>query len=300
LNAPLLSSIFEPGRFTNQFILFPGFPDPFVGGGQIPVELPPNLSQLDEDSNTPSKDVLSFGLQQELNKDTGISVDGVFAWSDNLLLLRDANAPINGERPDPTVGLIFSPEARGHSEYKALQVGLQRRFSDRYAINVAYTLSDNKDNTAGHRSFVSDSYDLEADYGPSDNDILHTLNAAALIEGPWGIKFGLGTSASSGPHFNIVTGIDTNQDGEFNERPPGEERNSGEGDALWTVDARASKVFNFGRAQMEFIIEAFNLFNRTNEAGFNGNQQSPQFGQPTLILTGFEPRQVQLAVRVDF
>ncbi len=299
LNAPLLSSIFEPGRFTNQFILFPGFPDPFTGGQQLPPP-PPNLSQLDEDSNTPSKDVLSFGLQQELNKDTGLSVDGVFAWSDNLLLLRDANAPINGVRPDPTVQLIFSPEAKGHSEYKALQVGLQRRFSDRYAINVAYTLSDNKDNTAGHRSFVSDSYDLETDFGPSDNDILHTLNAAALMEGPWGIKFGLGTSASSGPHYNIVTGIDDNQDGEFNERPPGEERNSGEGDALWTVDARASKVFNFGRAQTEFIIEAFNLFNRRNEAGFNGNQQSPQFGQPTLVPTGFEPRQIQLAVRVDF
>ena len=299
LNAPLLSSIFEPGRFTNQFILFPGYPDPFEGGQQLPPS-PPNISQLDEDSATPSKDVLSFGLQQELNKDTGISVDAVFAWSDNLLLLRDANAPINGVRPDPTVLLIFSPEAKGHGEYKALQFGLQRRFSDRYAINVAYTLSDNQDNTAGHRSFVSNSYDLEADFGASDNDILHTLNAAALIEGPWGIKFGLGTSASSGPHYNIVTGDDTNGDGEFNDREPGVERNSGDGDALWTVDARVSKVFNFGRAQMEFMVEAFNLFNRTNAGGFNGNQQSPQFGQPTLILTGFEPRQVQLAVRVDF
>lgn len=299
LNAPLLSSIFEPGRFENQFILFPGFPDPFEGGQQLPPS-PPNLSQLDENSNTPSKDVLSFGLQRELNKDTGLSIDGVFAWGDNLLLLRDANAPINGVRPDPTVLLIFSVEAQGHSEYKALQIGLQRRFSDRYAINVAYTLSDTEDNTAGHRSFVSDSYDLDADFGRSDNDILHTLNAAALLEAPWGIKLSLGTSASSGPHYNIVTGIDTNEDGEFNERPPGVERNSGDGDALWTVDARASKVFDFGRAQMEFIVEAFNLFNRANAGGFNGNQQSPLFGQPTLILTGFEPRQVQLAVRVDF
>jgi outer membrane receptor for ferrienterochelin and colicin len=300
LNAPLLASIFEPGRFTNQFILFPGFPDPFEGGQQIPIALPPNLSQLDENSDTPSKDVLSFGLQREINKDTGISVDGVFAWSDNLLLLRDANAPINGVRPDPTVGLIFSVEANGHSEYKALQIGLQRRFSGRYAINVAYTLSDNEDNTAGHRTFVSDAYDLDADLGQSDNDILHSLNAAALIEGPWGIKVSLGTSARSGPHYNIVTGIDTNGDGEFNERPPGIERNSGDGDALWTVDARASKVFNFGRAQAEFIVEAFNLFNRTNAGGFNGNQQSPQFEQPTLIVPGFEPRQIQLAVRVDF
>jgi outer membrane receptor protein involved in Fe transport len=300
LNAPLLASLFEPGRFTTQFILFPGYPDPFVGGQQIPIVLPPNLSVLNEDSQTPSKDVVSGGFQQELNKDTGISVDAVFARGHNLLLLRDANAPINGVPPDPTVGLKIDVEAKGRSEYKALQIGLQRRFSNRYSATLAYTLSKNEDNTAGHRSFVSNSYDLDADFGASDNDIRHTLNAAALIEGPWGVKFGLGTSASSAPDYNIVTGNDDNLDGTFNERPPGVERNSARGKALWTIDARVSKVISVGNAKVELLIEAFNLFNRKNVDGFVGNQQSPQFGEPTTIATGFEPRQVQIAFRVDF
>jgi hypothetical protein len=32
----------------------------------------------------------------------------------------------------------------------------------------------------------------------------------------------------------------------------------------------------------------------------SGNQRSPQFGQPTGTVTGFEPRQVQLRLRLDF
>jgi hypothetical protein len=301
LNAPLLAGLFEPGRFTEQYILFPGYPDPFVGGQQIPFPLPPNLSVLNP-GKTPSKDVVSFGFQRELTNDMGISVDAVFAKGHNLLLLRDANAPINGVRPDPTVGLILDVETAGHSDYKALEVGFQRRFSNRYSFQVAYTLSKTEDNTSGHRTFVSNSYDLEADFGPSDNDIRHTLNAAALIEGPWGLRFGLNTSATSSPNYNIATGNDENQDGDLNnDRPPGTTRNSGKGEPLWTVDARVSKIINLGaRLQTELIIEAFNLFNRANVGGFVGNLQSSQFGEPTGIVQGFEPRQVQIAFRVTF
>ena len=299
LNAPLLASLFEPGKYTSQYILFPGYPDPFVGGQQIPIALPPNESVL-VPGNTPSKDTISIGFQRELTPDMGLSVDAVFAKGHDLLLLRDANSPINGEYPDPTVGLILSEETNGRSTYKALEVGFQRRFTNRYSFSVAYTLSDNKDNTAGHRTFISNSYDVDADYGPSDNDVRHTLNAAALVQGPWGLKFGVNASTTSAPNYNIVTGNDTNADGEFNDRAPGVERNSGDGESLWTLDLRVSKVIDFDPVQAEILVEAFNLFNRNNVGGFVGNLQSPQFGQPTGIVAGFEPRQIQLAFRLDF
>ncbi len=40
LNVPLLASLYEPGRFTSQYILFPGYPDPLVPppGGGIPLD----------------------------------------------------------------------------------------------------------------------------------------------------------------------------------------------------------------------------------------------------------------------
>ena len=115
------------------------------------------------------------------------------------------------------------------------------------------------------------------------------------------MKFGVNTTATSSPNYNIVTGNDDNQDGEFNERPPGVERNSGEGEPLWTFDTRVSKVVTIQQNfKLEFMLEVFNLFNRDNVGGFVGNLQSSQFGEPTGLFPGFDPRQVQLAVRLDF
>jgi hypothetical protein len=48
------------------------------------------------------------------------------------------------------------------------------------------------------------------------------------------------------------------------------------------------------------IAEAFNVFDRESHGGFVGNQRSPQFGQPTGTVAGFEPRQIQLGLRLDF
>ena len=299
LNAPLLASFFEPGRFTLRTIAAPGYPDPFSGG--IPLDFPADVSNLIPGA-TPLKDVGSFGVQHGITHDMVITADFVYAKGKNLILLEDANAPINGVRPnpDPSVNREITIITEGHSDYKALQVGMQKRFSDKYSLNVAYTLADNKTNAHGSQQFVTDPYNLDYDFGPSVDDARHTLNLAALIEAPWGIKVGASSNIISGLPYNVVTGFDTNGDGQINDRPAGTEFNSGRGDTAWQVNARASKVFGFGTVRTEFLVEAFNLFNNTSNGGFVGNLQSPDFGTPTGLLEGFPPRQVQLGLRVDF
>lgn len=300
LNAPLIATIFEPGRFNLQTILFPGYPDPYVGGGQVPFPLPPDISFLDPDGATPFKDVGSVGFQHAFTNDTAITADFVYAHSENLMVLIDANAPLNGVSPDPTVGIAYEIVTQGRATYKALQVGLQKRFGSHYALNLAYTLADNKTNAHGHSIFVSNSYDIDADYGPSADDVRNTFNAAALFDAAWGLKFGVSTSVLSAPPYNVTTGGDDNGDHHFNDRPPGVGYNSERGDALWTVNARASKVFDIGQTRLELLIEAFNLFNRDNLGEFNGVIASPEFGTPTAIVDNFPPRQIQLGIRFDF
>ncbi|MCI0616333.1 TonB-dependent receptor, partial [bacterium] len=218
LNAPLLASVFEPGRFIVRTIFAPGYPDPFSGG--VPLDFPVDISVLVPGS-TPVKDTTSFGIQHGLTQDMVITADVVYARGNNLILLVDANAPINGVRPDPSVGRKISIINEGHSEYKALQVGVQKRFSERYSLTVAYTLADSKTNAHGHGLFVTDPHNLDYDYGPGTDDYRHTLNAAALIEAPWGIKVGASTNILSPAPFNVVTGFDENQDGQLNDRPTG-------------------------------------------------------------------------------
>jgi hypothetical protein len=118
LNVPLLATIFEPGRFNFQTILFPGYPDPLVGGSQVPIPLPPNISILDRNNQTPYKNVGSLGIQRELAVDMAVSADLVYARSYHLLMLRDNNAPTGFDPatgyqyPDPNIGVAYEPQTR--------------------------------------------------------------------------------------------------------------------------------------------------------------------------------------------
>ena len=300
LNAPLLATIFEPGRFNFQTILNPGYPDPFSNSNGVPIPLPANISILDRDNTTPYKNVGSLGVQRELTSDMAFSLDFVYAVSYHLLLLRDANAPIQGVYPDPTIGVAYEPQTRGRGKYKAMQLGLVKRFGDSFGAQLAYTLASTKDNTDGSQYTPSDNHNIESDYGPSSNDIRHTLNLAVDWRGPWGIVLGTSGSLLSSPPFNIITGNDDNGDTYISDRPAGEERNSGRGATLWTVNLRLAKAITIGPTNLNLIVEAFNVFNHVNPTNYIGNMQSASFGRPTSAATGpFGPRQIQFGIRWD-
>jgi hypothetical protein len=306
LNAPLLATIFQPGRFNFQTILFPGYPDPLVGGAQVPFSLPPNISILDRNNQTPSKNVGSLGIQREILPDMAVSGDFVYARSYHLLMLRDNNAAIGFDPatgyifPDPSIGVAYEPQTRGKGEYMAFQLGITKRFGQSLGAQVAYTLARSRDNTDGSQYTPSDNRNIDLDYGPSSNDIRHTLNAAIDWRGPWGIEIGTSGSLLSSPPFNIITGTDDNFDTYVTDRPPGEKRNSGRGATLWTVNVRLAKAIALGPTNLQLIMEAFNVFNHTNPTGYIGNMQSMFFRQPTASATGaFGPRQIQFGIRLD-
>jgi hypothetical protein len=306
LNVPLIATIFEPGRFDFRTILFPGYPNPDEGGAQIPFPLPPNISVLNPNNRTPYKNVGSLGVQQELTADMAVSVDFVYARGYHLMMLIDDNAPTGFDPasgyiyPDPNVGVIFDISTIGKSKYMAMQLGFTKRFGQNLGVQLAYTLASSKDDTDGHQYTPSDNRDPNADYGPSTNDIRHTLNAAFDWRAPWGIILGTGVSFLSSPPYNIITGNDDNFDSYISDRPPGEERNSGRGESLWTVNLHLAKVIPIGNLNVQLIAEAFNLFNHVNPTGYIGNQLSTQFGQPTRTAPGqFGPRQIQFGLRFD-
>ena len=301
LNVPLLATLFEPGRFDNQTIIAPGYPDPLSGGFAYP--LPPDISVLNSHNTTPYKNVGSLGVQRELASDMALSLDFVYARGYHLLLMRDANAPppgAGGVRPNPDVGIEYDISTIGRMRYQALQLGFQKRFGTQVGVQLAYTLADTKDNTDGSQYIPTDNYNIEADYGPSSNDIRHTLNAAVDYRGPWGILVGASGTLLSSPPYNITTGNDDNGDLQYSDRPPGVHRNSARGRSIWTVNLHLAKAIPIGPTSLQLIAEAFNLFNHINPSGYQGNLLSPQFGQPTTIATGFGPRQVQVGFRFDY
>ena len=92
---------------------------------------------------------------------------------------------------------------------------------------------------------------------------------------------------------NIVVPTDSSQP--FGNAP----RNAARGPALYTMDLGLQKDLRIGsRQRLEFRVEAFNVFNKTNLGAPNSNRSNANFGSITTLA--IQPRQVQLGVKVDF
>ena len=75
-------------------------------------------------------------------------------------------------------------------------------------------------------------------------------------------------------------------------------RNIVRGPAFWQVDFAMSKHSRWRTsADVEFRFEAFNLLNRTNFRPPSGNRSSGAFG---TITSTYDPRQLQLGLKVGF
>ena len=77
------------------------------------------------------------------------------------------------------------------------------------------------------------------------------------------------------------------------------------GDDFQSLDFRLSRSFLFQeRWRLTFIGEVFNLYNKSNLNGYNGDLTRPDFGQPnsraTQVFGSGGPRAFQLALRIGF
>jgi len=127
--------------------------------------------------------------------------------------------------------------------------------------------------------------------------------------------------AQSGSPYSAVVGNDPNNDGNrSNDRLPGTVRNQFTTPSVFQVDARITRAIHFTETKyLSLIVEAFNVFNRSNVAIANntffnlvgttlvapsattafGTPRS--FGSPASGTTTFvTPRQLQLAIKFTF
>jgi hypothetical protein len=265
----------------------------------------PITFRLSEDLVTPYSDQASMGVQHALSGQTAVSMDAVWARGSRLLMTLDRNYPdlessaAIPPRPDPRYQQINTLESIGHSRYRALQVGLEKRSGSLYGYTVAYTLSSSERDTEEPAFVPQDHRNPAADFGPAVNDARHRLAASLTLSLPGAVQIGTLVTARSGLPYNITVGTDLNRDGGNppNDRPPGGSRNAARGDDFWQVDVRVSKTIRIGRWRVQAIAEAFNVSNHRNWTEYQGNIGSPSFGKPTNAAS---PRQVQVGVRVDF
>jgi carboxypeptidase family protein/TonB-dependent receptor-like protein len=206
LNVPgLINNAVTSSATAPLFLLRNGFPSGFLN----PPNLDPaagdlkriRLRAVANDAPKTSLQQASFGFQRELFRNIVLSADGVWTKGSNLATLVNLNQPLPnaagnnalGPVPYPNFGTFIEWRAdNGKSEYKGIDFGLEKRFSNGYGFGVSYTLGDSKDNaseqltTQGSNAFPQNSRDFTNWYGPSDYDVRHRLAINYVVELPFG------------------------------------------------------------------------------------------------------------------
>jgi hypothetical protein len=252
-----------------------------------------------------------------------------------------ATVPVFTSRINPNFNNITEVTGAVESAYHALVLQANRRLTNGLQFQMSYTLSRARDNgqtsvTFSATNTPTDPFNLNLDNGPANFDTPHRFVASAVytpsnfgldesrvgraIFGGWTIapivtaQSGRPYSASvSGrPTVAVGTGLNntiTGSGGNSFFLPLG--RNSFRQPKIVNVDARLSRRFRFDETKnLEFLIEGFNVFNRTqitavNDTAFtlSGTTLTPVAAFGSDAATGnsiFRERQVQFAFRFEF
>ena len=232
-------------------------------------------------------------------------------------------------RANSNFGQLTRIESTVRSEYNALVVQANRRFTDGLQFQASYTLSKSTDTNQNSATFTQnnspfDAFDRSYDAGYSNFDRRHKFVVSAVyapnfykggnslynyVLNGWSIS-PIYTIYSGGAYTGTVSGATlngTNGDNLF----PLAGRNSYRLPSLKNLDLRLSKRFRFSeRYNLELLAEGFNVFNSTHVFGVNSTlytrsgtalNYNNNFGQVTgTDSTLYRERQIQFAVRFQY
>jgi carboxypeptidase family protein/TonB-dependent receptor-like protein len=223
--------------------------------------------------------------------------------------------------------------SKGAALYEGAILEVKKRFSSHFSLLANYTFSKAFDTTTDFNSDFGpqDNTNLAAERGLSTFDQRHKIVVATIVDtGSTGGRvlsdFQLSPIVryNSGHPFNLLAGADVNGDRHStNDRPVGAARNTGQGPDFVSFDMRITKRIKVGeRANLQLLVEGFNIFNRTNFASVNNvvgprfdlapgftnfnvhgqavNPTSGSLSTPLAFTSAFPMRQFQFGVRVGF
>ena len=303
------------GVFRNSALIpILGPPPPYtelLPASAIGDPFQPGVFVFDKDFENPRTTAAAFAVEHQFADDYAVTLKYNWADGENLTRFVDRNDPLLGS-PWSTglgpggfngVGSLTVVESSASSLYRGITVGLEKR-AGKVQFQGFYTYSKDRSDDDNERDPFSFRYaritDLDAEWGYSDRDQRHRVNAWLLWQAPWGVNVNARYSyRSPQPQSITETGAvaQTPQD-RINADGTVTQRNLGRKDNKFSsLDLRISKIFKTGRFDIEGIIDVFNLFNSRNE-------RSPEvtnliFNFDGTVQSGLgDPRQIQLGLRL--
>ncbi len=304
----------------------PRFPN--ILPGAVPSVTLVNFATMDRQMQNAHSLQGSLEIERQLGRATTASVGYQYLRGDELIISINQNVPTcvasgsnNGCRPNPSYANNGQYSSAARSTYHGLHLSLVQRPVGWGYYRVSYTFSKAMNNV-GEFFFSSpiDPFDLEKDWGRSDDDQRHRLVVHGAVHTSlepgttaWtritrGFQLSGTLQAYSALPFNITSGVTTVQGTAGRPRVDGDfiPRNAGTGPDFFRINLRLSRTFPVrGRASFDALVEVFNLTNRENVVALNGNfgpgayptNPSATFGQITAVG---DPRSVQFGLRLTF
>ncbi|HYY56814.1 MAG TPA: carboxypeptidase regulatory-like domain-containing protein [Pyrinomonadaceae bacterium] len=300
------------------------FPQAFASagaasGGSTPI---PNIVVFSENMANPQIHQGDLIYERMLTSNTALSVSYLLSLGRRLPTFVDVNlafptatstfnfvgGPFGGQRltvPRLTTRLnnafnaVTEVRSTIKSEYNALAVQIQRRFTKGLQYQASYTLSNAKDNGQARGTFTNTNdpfnpFDYTYENGPSDLDVRHRFVASAVWTPDFfgednkvgrtifngfniapifviqsGFPYNVGITGTAAGVVRGGSGLNGSGTGAANRVPaPFAGRNSQRFPKFWNFDLRISRRFRFTETMnIEFLAEGFNLFNRTHILG---------------------------------
>ena len=312
-------------------VLQPGYPDPTLGG--LALALPPGRVQPAATLTQPELREATIGIEQQLPGGGRLNAMYIARRGSHELRGVDINAPgVEGQRPDPTAGVVTSIESIAASSFDGLSLNLNwAKPEKRLFIAANYFLSRSINEADSPFSLPADSHHLAAERGPASGDVRHRFMSFANFPLWKGVRAGTSVRVQSAAPYTVTTGHDDNGDSVSNDRPAGVTRNGGRGRGQVDLGARVSWSVGFGtragggpqgpqvrivrggdadplggmsmagpssaRYGVELYAQSYNLLNHMNALNVSGVMTSPFFGQPTAAAP---PRRVEIGARLTF
>ena len=315
---------------------------PMATGLETPTGVNPNASP---GGNTRSAFALNFrdayARQWNVNVQRGIGtnymVEAAYVGSQgrHMVLKVDVNqappvvgvADANVNRPfikvDPLLRSVSQAQSIGKVDYNGLLLKFQRRFANNFSFLNSYTLGKSMDYASDNEAGITNAYDLQYNWGPSDYDVRHTLSSSWVYEVPWarnalyggwqvnGILYLRGglplTIGQTQGVQSTGTGNRPNQTCDANLSNPtidkwydtscfvrtpditgtygATTRGSVRGPGSFNIDASLIKNTKIGKFSTEFRIEAFNVLNHPQFANPNTTFDNAAGGTISAMLS---------------
>jgi outer membrane receptor protein involved in Fe transport len=277
---------------------FTGFILPGAGASGINI--------IDPRLQNPMVHQFSVGLERQLGPAQVARLDLVHDRGTNFIIGRTVGTVFN-----PVVGgpdRVVNLESSARTEYDALLLAFERRYTGRFGIRAGYTWSKAfnyaNDDQIPFANGPIDPNDLGREHGPAPNDRRHRLTlsgvldlpAAFRLSGVWTLSSGVpmdilmpdgqsrvpvlqrnagGRQFSSGAQLNEFVRALNAAGGIGGEPLPLVRDTARMTDDFNSLDLRLSRAFPLkGDIRGELLLEAFNLFNVANILGVTSRNYS--------------------------